>query len=344
MKTVDTELIKKLKSIFISKEKKIVIIPHINPDGDAIGSAVGLGNILFNRGHQVTVIFPNNYPEYYNWIECKTGLLFYNENKKAARRALEGCNILICVDFNSIGRAGKLKKHILGFTGPKILIDHHPDPEYFCDLVFSDISYSSTAEMIFDFISELGFRDHLDESAAASLYSGIMTDTGSFSHNISNPNTFMVISELMKYNLNGDQIHSNVYHNFSADRMKLLGYCLNEKMEILEEYQTAIISITVEELEKYNFAPGDSEGFVNYPLSIKGIIFSALFIEKEDYIKLSFRSKGTFPANRFSASHFHGGGHLNAAGGEDYDSMENTLRKFKQLLPEFIRQLENEKQ
>ncbi|MBN1821174.1 MAG: bifunctional oligoribonuclease/PAP phosphatase NrnA [Prolixibacteraceae bacterium] len=341
MKTVDKELFKDVGSLIESVDKVIAIIPHHNPDGDAIGAAVGLANILFNRGNKVTIIFPNDFPAFYNWIEIKAEVLFYNSNKKTSKKAIEHCDILFCVDFNDSSRAGQLEKTILEFNGPKILIDHHPEPGSFCNYIISDISYSSTAEMIFDFITVTGLVKFMDKTVAESLYTGIMTDTGSFSHNISDPNTFRVISALLKFGINADEIHGKVYHNYSTDRMRLLGYCLNEKMEVFTEYHSAIISITQEELKRFNFMPGDTEGFVNYPLSISGIVFSVLFIEKEDHVKLSFRSKGTFPANKFASTHFNGGGHLNAAGGEDNQSLEKSVQKFRQLLPVYLHQLIN---
>ncbi|HYQ58123.1 MAG TPA: DHHA1 domain-containing protein, partial [Draconibacterium sp.] len=213
-----------------------------------------------------------------------------------------------------------------------------PYPTEFCDYMVSETSYSSTAELIFDVLEATGLNKNLSQKAAEALYTGILTDTGGFSHNISK-NTFKVVSELLKYEINTDKIQSSVFHNYSADRMKLLGYCLNERMQVFPEYRAAMISIRKEDLERFNFQPGDTEGFVNYPLSIKDIVFSVLFIEKEGYVKASFRSKGNFPANAFSSAHFNGGGHLNAAGGESELSFEEALLKFTQLLPEYKHQL-----
>lgn len=339
LKKADPELFKNLSPLFKTSGVHIVIVPHENPDGDAIGSAIGLGNILSNRGDKVTIISPNDYPAYYHWLESKPKILFYNSQKKEAKQAIDECDILICVDINDIRRTGKLEKQIADFKGPKILVDHHPEPQDFCDFIVTDVSYSSTSELIYDFISDLGWEDFLDKPAAECLFTGIMTDTGSFSHNISDPNTFRVISKLLKSGINAESIHDKVYNNFSTERMRLLGYCLDQKMEILPEFKTAIISIRKDELKNYNFVPGDSEGFVNFPLSINGIVFSALFIEKEDYIKISFRSKGLFPANLLSATYFNGGGHLNAAGGESKLSLEKSIEFFKQLLPGYLHQL-----
>jgi len=280
LKTIDKELINKAAAILGEKGKQVAIIPHQNPDGDAIGSAMGLAQVLSNYGHNAVVIFPNDYPAYYNWMEIKSEILFYNIKKNRSKSALASSDILICLDFNDSSSVGEsLGKKLIEFEGPKILIDHHPDPKDFCDIILSNTSYSSTAEMVFDFVSDTGLIKYLDKNAAECLYTGIMTDTGSFSHNISNQNTFKVVAELLSLGINADEIHAKVYHNFSADRMKLLGYCLNDKMEVFPEYHSAVISISQEELKTFNFQPGDTEGFVNYPLSISGIVFSALFIK-----------------------------------------------------------------
>lgn len=319
--------------------KNVIIVPHENPDGDAIGSAIGLAEILVTSGQNVTIISANEYPDFLKWFSSTVNIVVYDASKKKAKKLFENADVLICVDFNEAKRAGKLEKHILNFTKPKVLIDHHPNPVQFCDYTISETTYSSTAELVFDVAKEIGFSKYLSHNAAEALYTGIMTDTGSFSHNTRRPNTFKVVSELMKYGINTDKIQSSVYHNFSEGRMKLLGYCLNEKMEVFPELRSAVISISLEELKKFNFKPGDTEGFVNYPLSINNIVFSALFIEKVGFVKASFRSKGNFPANEFSRNHFNGGGHVNAAGGEIEKSLDETILLFKQLLAKYKHQL-----
>lgn len=338
MKNTDIEIITSLKALLTNAKSKLVIIPHENPDGDAIGSALGLGQVLNDFGHEVKVISSNDYPDFLKWFSADVPVLIYDREKKEAKKWLKEADAMICVDFNEAKRAGKLEKKILNFTNEKVLIDHHPYPKQFCDFMVSETSYSSTCELVVDVLIDTGFSSFLSQKAAEALYTGILTDTGGFSHNISK-NTFKVVSELLNHNIETDKIQSAVFHNFSADRMKLLGFCLNEKMQVFPEYRAALISISKEELERFNFQPGDTEGFVNYPLSIKNIVFSALFIEKEGIVKASFRSKGNFPANAFSANHFNGGGHLNAAGGESELNFEETLLKFTQLLPEYEHQL-----
>lgn len=339
LKNTGNEIFTALKNLLGEAGKKIVVLPHENPDGDAIGSAIGLAEVVKNLGHAVHIISPGDYPAFLKWFSSKVEILVYDKNKKQAKTIVGNADLMICVDFNEAKRAGKLGKHILQFDRPKILIDHHPQPVDFCDYMVSEPSYSSTAELIYDVVKRMDLESFINHEAAEALYTGIMTDTGSFSHNTSNPNTFKVVSELMVHGINTDKIQSNVYHNFSASRMKLLGYCLNEKMEVFPEYRAAVIYISKKELEEFNFEPGDTEGFVNYPLSINNIVFSALFIEKEDFVKASFRSKGNFPTNAFSREHFEGGGHLNAAGGETKLSLNEAVEKFRQLLGQYEHQL-----
>ncbi len=339
LKNTGKEIIKAIKQLLDEISKSITIIPHENPDGDAIGSAIGLAEILKNSGHEVNIISTTNYPDFLKWFSSDIKIHIYENNKNKCKRIVNNSDILFCVDFNNASRAGHLENQILNFEKPKILIDHHPNPTYFCDITISEPQYSSTAELIFDIAKQVGFEKFINKNAAEALYTGILTDTGSFNHNTSRPNTFFVVSELMKYGIDTDKIQSNVYHNFSDDRMKLLGYCLNEKMEVFPEYRTAVISISKSELDRFNFKSGDTEGFVNYPLSINNIVFSALFIEKENFVKASFRSKGNFPTNQFSKENFNGGGHLNASGGETDLSFEETIKKFKQLLPNYKHQL-----
>lgn len=317
---------------------RVCIVPHENPDGDAIGSALGLGQVLKNQGKEVAVVPVNDYPEFLKWFSADVPVLIYEKDKKAAKAALFDADVLFCVDFNEEKRAGHLQKMIHKYGKTKILIDHHPYPTQFCDHTVSETQYSSTAELVVDVLAQTEMSSYIDTKAAEALYTGILTDTGGFSHNTSK-NTFRVVSELLEYGIDTDKIQSAVFHNFSADRMKLLGYCLNQRMVVFPEYRAAYISLTKADLEQFNFKPGDTEGFVNYPLSISNIVFSALFIEKEEYVKASFRSKGNFPANAFSRDNFNGGGHLNAAGGESELNFEETIQKFTQLLPQYKHQL-----
>lgn len=336
--TVNEALIS-LKQLLGKKPEQIVLVAHENPDGDAVGSAVGLAEMLKNQGHETTVLVPNDFPRFLKWFSSKTEIIIYSKNKKEAKERLNNAGILFCVDFNEPKRAGHLEKKIIKFDKPKVLIDHHPNPSEFVDFMISEPGYSSTAELIFDVAGILDIKKYLNREAAEALYTGIMTDTGSFSYNTNNSNTFKVVAELITFGINTDEIQSKVYHNFSADRMRMLGHCLKNNMEVFSEYRSAVIYISKLELGKYEYQPGDTEGFVNYPLSINNIVFSALFIEQDGFVKASFRSKGTFPANEFSRSHFEGGGHRNAAGGESKLKLNETVEKFRKLLEQYKQQL-----
>lgn len=316
--------------------QSITIVPHSNPDGDAIGSAVALGVVFTNMGHSAKIISPNDYPDFLQWMPGNIKIVNFQRKKKQAEKFINESKLMFCVDFNDIRRTKYMEKTIDAFTGKKVMIDHHPCPAQFADFSISRPEYSSTCELVYDFIEAAGLSRFLDTQAARVLYAGIMTDTGSFSHSTSRPNLYKVLSGLMKFDIDAEEIHARIYDNFSTQRMRLMGYCLLEKMVVLPEYSVGYISITLEELKKFNFEPGDTEGFVNIPLSIKGIIFSALFVEKEDHVKISFRSKGSFPVNEFSSNHFGGGGHLNAAGGETKLKLSETLDFFTQLLPNYL--------
>lgn len=339
MKNTDLKIVNSVKKIFTDLKGQVLIVPHENPDGDAIGSAVGLGVVLINAGFRVKIITPNNYPDFLKWLDGSVEILNFEKSKKQILNLLSGTQLVFCLDFNELKRAGELKKYLDVPETVTVLIDHHPHPTGFCNFTISDTSYSSTAELVYDFLYEAGFSQFIDRKAAEAFFTGIMTDTGSFSYGISNPNTFRVLSELISFNIDPEKIHKYVYDNFSADRMRLLGFCLSEKLEFLPEFRTAFISITKDELKRYNFVPGDTEGFVNYPLSVSNIVFSALFIEKEGMVKISFRSKGDFPVNDLCSRYFNGGGHKNAAGGESYQPLDVTIEKFRQLLPSVLHQL-----
>lgn len=339
MENTGIEIIEGVAGLLKNNTSPVVVVPHSNPDGDAIGSAYGLAVILKNAGHTVKIISPNDYPGFLNWLNGEVDILNFQKRKKTSQKYLDNCAIMFCVDFNEAKRADEMEKSIGSFPGKKIMVDHHPYPTGFCHFTISEPSYSSTAELVYDFVAAAGLLPFLDKKAAEALYTGIMTDTGSFSHNTARPNLYKVLSALVSLNIDTESIHNRVYHNFSAERLRLMGYCLHDKMVVLPEYRTGYISLSRDELKKYNFVPGDTEGFVNIPLSINNIIFSALFIEKDGFVKVSFRSKGSFAANQFCSDHFNGGGHRNAAGGEINLSLNETLERFTQLLPTYLHQL-----
>ncbi|UCH15512.1 MAG: bifunctional oligoribonuclease/PAP phosphatase NrnA, partial [Bacteroidales bacterium] len=309
---------KDIKSLLENIPRRITVITHVNPDGDAMGSSLGLYKIFRNMGHEVAVITPNVYPRFLHWLPGNDNVLVYPSDKETAVKKISGAEIIFNIDFNDLKRIKQFNKLLESSGAYKVIIDHHPEPVSFADLIIADVSASSTAELVYFFIKDLRLQNYIDREAATCIFTGIMSDTGCFSYNSSNKKTYLVISELLDYGFNKDEIYYRLYDNFTASRMRLLGFALNEKLEVLPEYKTALISLNKKELIKYNFQTGDSENFVNYPLSIKDTCFSALFIERDDHIKISFRSKGDFAVNEFAKKHFNGGGHLNAAGGESY--------------------------
>jgi len=321
---------------WLEKEvKRVVIVPHVNPDGDAIGAALGLHDVFQNGGFISNVIVPNDFPTYLAWLGSEDSPLVYEQNIERSHQLIDKADALFFLDFNDIKRLGKLEEYLQKNKKPIVLIDHHPDPQIKADYLFSDTNVSSTAELVMDFIEETGLVAHLGVKGANALLTGIIADTGSFSHNASRSPMYRIVAELIKRGADKERITESLYNNFPEKRMRLLGYCLSEKMELYPEHRTAIIWLTAEELKKYDFHPGDTEGFVNYPLSVKGIVFSAFFMEKHDYVKISFRSKGSFPTNEFSGVHFSGGGHKNASGGETKLPMSEALTLFRKLLPQY---------
>lgn len=327
--------------MLLAGNRKIAIVTHVNPDGDAIGSSLALSRILSNLGHTASIVTPNVYPEFLQWMPGNSNIIVFHNAEKTARNLIQSAEIIFCLDFNDLTRIKHINTLVEQSDAVKVMIDHHPTDKFFTPIIYSDTNASSTAELIYDYVLELGFEKVLDKDSATCIFAGIMTDTGCFSYNSSNPHTYRVVAKILEYGIDKDESYYKLYDNFSGNRMKLLGYVLNEKMEVFEEFHTAMLSITRAEQKKYNFKPGDSEGFVNYPLSIKNIWFSVFFIEKEDHVKLSLRSKGNFPVNKFAEMHFNGGGHLNAAGGEIYATLDEALLKFRDLLKQYQSELVN---
>jgi bifunctional oligoribonuclease and PAP phosphatase NrnA len=335
----DPILCSNLNEWLLTNVKRSVMIPHINPDGDALGSAFGLNRVLQNAGIESHVMSPNSYPTYLNWLDRNAGALIYENNRKLCEKVIDETDVIFFLDFNDIKRLGKLADYLGKISKPIVLIDHHPDPELKADWIFSDIEVSSTAELVYDFLEETGLIRFLDNESSEALLSGIMADTGSFSHNSARPGMYRIAGKLIEMGADKEKISNYLFNNFSEKRMRLLGYCLSQKMEIFPNEHSALIWLTKEELKEFDFHPGDTEGFVNYPLSIKGIVFSVFFMEMADIIKVSFRSKGNFATNEFSAAHFNGGGHRNAAGGEIKLPMPEALNLFRKVLPMYSDQL-----
>ena len=317
----------------IEKNKSISIISHFNPDGDAIGAVLAMYHYLKTLpGKTLNMYVPDDFPDYLKWMPESEKIYICDKNNVKALEEIKKSDLIFFLDFNHTSRIPCLRETVLNLNADKILIDHHPKPEQFANIIISETKVSSTSELLFTIIKELGGK--ITIPIAECLFTGIMTDTGGFSHNSSNYGTYEIVANLLKTGINKNHIFDNIYHNYSADRMKLMGYCLHSKMKVFPEYQTAYISLTKKELEEFNFKTGDTEGFVNMPLSIKGIKASALFIEKDNMIKTSFRSKGDLAINEIARKYFNGGGHKNAAGGEYYGTMEETVKRFIEIMPE----------
>ena len=334
--------IKSIKQLLASP-KHIVIVPHKNPDGDAIGSTLGLYHYLLKNNHKATVIVPNDYPDFLKWIPGQSNILKYDSQTNDCDDLIKKADIIFTLDFNALHRTGNMEPVLKQNKAIKILIDHHQEPDDYATYVFSDVSMSSTCQMVYHFIDMLGDNDKIDTNIATCLYVGIMTDTGSFRFSSTTSTTHRIIANLIDKGANNADIHNHVYDTNSYSRLQLLGRALNN-LKVIPELRTAYISLSQKELNKYNFKKGDTEGFVNYGLSLKNIVLAAIFIEdkQEDIIKISLRSKGNFSVNDFSRAHFSGGGHINAAGGKSELSLNETIKKFISILPDYSNALNNE--
>lgn len=318
----------------LNNSNSIVILTHNYPDGDAIGSSMALYHLLINLNKNVNVVTPNDPPEFLKWISNYKKIIIFDKNETETSNLILNADLIFNLDFNYTDRVGNAEIALKESKAKKVLIDHHPNPDDFADITISDTSVSSTAELIYEFIEQMDYKEFIDREVAECLMMGIMTDTISFTVNCSRSRTFFIVAELLNYGIDKNQIYSNIFDNFTSSRMRLLGYCLDRKMVVLKQYNTAYIALSRQELKDFHFRKGDSEGFVNYPLSIKKVNLSVLFIEKPNQIKLSFRSKNNLAVNVFAEKYFNGGGHKNAAGGEMNLPLDKTIEYFLRLLPE----------
>jgi bifunctional oligoribonuclease and PAP phosphatase NrnA len=329
----------KIKEI-LDDPGKVAIIMHKSPDGDAMGSSLGMKHYLEKLGHTVSVISPNAYPDFLKWMPGNKSVIDFEKTPAPANQAILKADLIVFLDFNSLNRIGELDKTVKKSKAFRLIIDHHPQPEQFADIAFHDVSASSTAELVYDFITLLGDNKKIHKDIANCLYAGIMTDTGSFRFSSTTAHTHDVVADLMRHGAETSKIHRFIDDNNRDIRLRLLGYAVLEKMKILPEFGTGFITLTQSELKRFDYKEGDTEGLVNEPTAVKGIVFSALFTElKDGEIKISFRSKDTFDVNQFARKHFNGGGHKNAAGGRSDLSMDETIIQFLNLLSEYKKEL-----
>jgi phosphoesterase RecJ-like protein len=326
---------------FLEKPKNIVIVGHRNPDGDAMGSTLALKHYLGKKGHDCSVVVPNDYPDFLHWLPGSETTFRFDWQNSQSQRAINNSDIIFLLDFNALHRVGSdLQKTLEKYPNDFAMIDHHQQPDD-VKYMYSDVTICSTCQMVYQFIEMNNDLDLIDVDVATCLYTGIMTDTGSFRFRSTTSDTHRIIADLIDKGAENDRIHNNVYDANSYNRLLLLGQALSN-LQILPSYKTAFITLTDEEKNRFDFQKGDTEGVVNYALSLKGIIFAAIFIEdkEQNIIKISFRSKGNFSVNQFSRNHFSGGGHDNAAGGKSDESMEKTITNFTRLLSEYQSDLE----
>jgi phosphoesterase RecJ-like protein len=333
-KIIAEDLISKVEKA-VDYADKIVIVAHVGPDGDAIGASLALWHYLMTIEKEPVVIVPNPFPAFLAWMPGSECILDYDNSKEKSDELIATADLIFTLDFNTGNRMGKMADAVLNAPADKILVDHHLNPDSFAKIKISYPEISSTSELIFRLICRLGDFSKINIACAECIYTGMMTDTGGFTYNSNNQEIYTIIAELVKIGIDKDDIYKKVFHTYSVDRLRLMGFCLFHKMKVFPEFRTALITLTGKELYQFNYINGDAEGFVNIPLTISGVDFSVFMREDTDKIKISFRSQGSFPANKVAAELFNGGGHLNAAGGESNLTLAETVKKFEDALPDY---------
>lgn len=320
----------------LAEPKHIVITTHHKPDGDAMGSSLGLYNYLIQKGHFVRVISPTDYPAFLQWLPNNPEVIIYTEKPEESKEYVANANLIFCLDFNSLSRINELGELVRASAAKKVMIDHHLEPEGFDDFRYWSINACATAQLVYDFIVKvMDEKELINKDVATCLYTGIMTDSGSFRFPTTTAEVHHIVADLINCGAENWKIHQLVYDNFSENRLRFLGYCLLNKLEVFPEFNSAIITLRKEELDKYQIKTGDTEGIVNYALSINGIRLAVLIVERQDKVKLSLRSTGDFPANEICKKYFNGGGHRNAAGGFSNENVDAVREKFNTILPEY---------
>jgi phosphoesterase RecJ-like protein len=332
----------KLKNL-LTTPKKIVITTQRGPDGDAMGSSLGLMHLLKQFRHNVYVITPNSYADFLHWMPGNEDVIVFEDNEEEANQITENADLIFLLDFSHISRIADFADTVSNSNATKILIDHHQDPDKeIADIIFSDTTACSTAQLLYEVIDAMDLTNHINKEIAECLYVGIMTDTGSFKYASTTAKTHHIVAELIAAGAENTKIHDLIYDNSSANRIKLLGYCLNKKLLLYPENNSAVISLTAEELEQFNFKKGDTEGVVNYALAIKGIVFAVFIAKKDGMVKLSLRSKGNFKVNEIANKYFSGGGHMNASGGISEVSVNDTIKIVEKIISDNKTELNNQ--
>lgn len=320
--------------------KRVVITTHQKPDADALGSSLGLAGFLIKLGHSVAVIAPTNYPKFLHWMPGNDDVIIYNEGgQEKSKELISSADFIFCLDFSTLSRINELGELVRAASAKKVLIDHHLDPENFADFERWDIKAAATAELVYELIVELGEKDLIDQDIANCLYAGIMTDTGGFKHSNTTKNVHLVTADLIGHGADNSRVAKLIYDNNSENRIRFTGHALSKRLKVMPECRCAYFKITWADLQDYNLQTGDTEGLVNYALSIEGIVVAAIIIDRNEMIKMSFRSVGDFSVNDFARSYFEGGGHKNAAGGKSDLTLDETIEKFEKSLIKYADQL-----
>jgi phosphoesterase RecJ-like protein len=320
----------------LDQPRKIVITTHHKPDGDAMGSSLGLYHYLIQLGHHTKVITPTDYPEFLSWLPGNEDVIIYTEAIQQSAKLIAEADLIFCLDFNSLGRINEMGELVRESSAYKVMIDHHLEPEDFDDYRHWNINACAAAQLVYDFIANvLHKKELINKDVATCLYTGILTDSASFRLPNTTSTVHRIVAELIDAGAVNWRIHELIYNSSSENRLRFLGHCLANRLEVLPEFNTAIIWVTKEDLAKYDVNTGDTEGIVNYALSIASVRLAAFIVDRKDRVKLSLRSKGEFPANDICKRYFEGGGHRNAAGGQSVDTLEGTINKFKSILPEY---------
>ena len=319
--------------LLLSTPKKIAIIPHRGPDGDAMGSTLALYHFLLKNNHEAVVVSPNEFPDFLAWMPGSETVKIFEKDKQNCTKILDEAELIFTLDFNALHRTGEMEHVLDKLKMPFIMIDHHQKPDDYATVTYSDTTFGSTCEMIYNFISFLGKKDQIDKTVGTCIYTGILTDSGSFRFPKTTGNTHRIVAELIDLGVENTEIPTLLFDNSGFERLQLLGRAL-QNMKVIAEHKTAYTTLTQDELNSFNYVKGDTEGIVNYGLQIKGIHFAAIFIENKDeeIIKISFRSQGDFDVNQFARDYFHGGGHRNAAGGKSEETMEETIEDRKSVV------------
>ena len=333
MSRIPDEWLQEVKQL-LAKPKRIALTVHFNPDGDSLGSALGLFHYLKPQGHQIEIVAPTPMPEYYLWMPGAERVIVHSAQKELAEKAILEAEVVFTMDYNELARTNEMEEVLRKALGKAVfvMLDHHPDPEDFTRYLFSSTEVSSASELTYEFIRKMHGGNPLDPVLATCIFTGIMTDTGLFHHNSNNPDTYRTVAELLDCGIDKDKIKEAVFDNYSADRLHLLGHSLSSRLRIIPELRAGYIALSKQDLIDHNFQRGDHDGLVNYPLSVKNIRFSALIIEQDDLVKISMRSKGDFDVNKLMRDYFRGGGHKNASGGRSYLSLAETVAKLEKVL------------